>query len=84
MLEGYSRKHKHMTVNVIFDLFDTLSKTILLYVCEVWGIKIGNDIEQLHLRFMKKVLGVKPSTKTSLISQKQRDFLYMLVYISKL
>ena len=33
VLEGYSRKHKHMPVNVIFDLFDTLSKTILLYVC---------------------------------------------------
>ena len=41
---------------------------------------MGNDIEQLHLSFMKKVLGVKPSTKTSLISQKQRDSLYMLVY----
>ena len=49
VLEGYLRKHKHLPVNVIFDLFDTLIKPILLYACEVWGITMGNDIEQLHL-----------------------------------
>ena len=52
VLEGYLRKHKHMPVNVIFDLFDTLIKPILLYACEVWGITMGNDIEKLHLSFM--------------------------------
>ena len=67
VLESYLRKHKHMPVNVIFDLFDTLIKPILLYACEVWGINMGNDIEQLHLSFMKTVLGVKPSTNTCLI-----------------
>ena len=45
VLEGYLRKHKHMPVNVIFELFDTLIKPILLYACEVWGIRMGNDIE---------------------------------------
>ena len=50
VLESYLRKHKHMPVNVIFDLFDTLIKPILLYACEVWGINMGNDIEQFFLQ----------------------------------
>ena len=60
VLKGYLRNHKHLRVNVIFDLFDMLIKPILLYACEVWGIKMGKDIEQLHLSFMKTVLGVRP------------------------
>ena len=43
--EGYLRKHKHMPVNVIFDLFDTLIKPILLYACEVWGINMGKIVK---------------------------------------
>ena len=81
VLEGYLRKHKHMPVNVIFDLFDTLIKPILLYACEVWGITMGNDIEQLHLSFMKTVLGVKSSTNTCLIYTETGRFpLYICIY----
>ena len=81
VLEGYLRKHKHMPVNVIFDLFDTLIKPILLYACEVWGIRMGNDIEQLHLSFMKSVLGVKSSTNTCLIYTETGRFpLYICIY----
>ena len=55
VLEGYLRKHKHMPVNVTFELFDTLIKPILLYACEIGGIRMGNDIEQLHLSFMQVI-----------------------------
>ena len=80
VLEVYLRKHKHMPVNVKFDLFDTLIKPILLYACEVWGITMDNDIEQLHLSFMKTVLGVKPSTNTCLIYTETGRF---PLYVSK-
>ena len=81
VLEGYLRKHKHMPVNMIFDLFDTLIKPILLYACEVWGITMGNDIEQLHLSFMKTVLGVKSSTNTCIIYTETGRFpLYICIY----
>ena len=31
ILETYLRKHKHMAINIIFELFNTLIKPILLY-----------------------------------------------------
>ena len=84
VLEGYLRKHRHMPVNMIFDLFDTLIKPILLYACEVWGINMSNNIdflEQLDLSFIKTVLGVKPSNITCLIYTVTRRFpLYVCIY----
>ena len=82
VLEGYLRKHKHMPVNVMFNLFDTLIKPILQYACEVWGINMGSDIEPLHLSFMKTVLRVKPSTNyTCLIYIETGRFpLYVSIY----
>ena len=42
---------------------------------------MGNDIEQLHLSFMKTVLGVKPSTNTCLIYTETGRFpLYVSIY----
>ena len=32
-------------------LFDTLIKPILLYACEIWGSKMGKDIEKMHIKF---------------------------------
>ena len=43
---------------------------------------MGNDIEQLHLSFMKTVLGVKPSTSTCLIYTETGRFPLLLVYVS--
>ena len=42
---------------------------------------MGNDIEQLHLSFMKTVLGVKQSTNTCLIyTETGRFLLYVSIY----
>ena len=60
ILETYLRKHNHMPVNIVFELFDTLIKPILLYACEIWGSKIGKEIEKMYINFIKTVLGVKP------------------------
>ena len=50
------------------DLFDKLVRPILQYGCEVWGFANAPVIERLHLRFCKRILGVKKST--------QNDFIY--------
>ena len=81
ILETYLRKHKHMPVNIVFELFDTLIKPILLYACEIWGSKMGSDIEKMHINFIKTVLGVKPSTNTCLIYAETGRFpLYITIY----
>ena len=81
ILETYLRKHKHMPVNVDFELFDTLIKPILLYACEIWGSKMGKEIEIMHINFIKTVLGVKPSTNTCLLYAETGRFpLYVTIY----
>ena len=35
ILETYLMKHKHMPVDIVFELFDTCIKPILLYACEI-------------------------------------------------
>ena len=41
VLDAYLRKHKNMPVDMIFLLFDTLDRPILLFNYEIWGIKIS-------------------------------------------
>ena len=60
-------QHKHLPVNVIFELFDTLIKPILLYGSEIYGSSMSKDIKQVHVIFIKKTLGVKPSTNNCVI-----------------
>ena len=50
------------------DLFDKLITPILHYASEVWGFSPAPSIERVHLRFCKRMLGVKIST--------QNDFIY--------
>ena len=56
-------KHPHVSLNHIFELFDSLIKPILTYGCAVWGAGNYNDIETYHNKFMKRTLRVKASTK---------------------
>lgn len=80
-LDNYLRKHKHMSIKIIFELFDTLITPIILYNCELWGITIVKEIEQFHLAFMKRILGVKPSTNTCLVyAELGRYPLYVTIY----
>ena len=84
ILETYLTKHKHMPVNMVFELFDTLIEPILLYACEIWGRKMGRDRKNAY-QFYKTVLGVKPSTNTCLLHAKTGRFpLYVtIVYIDR-
>jgi hypothetical protein len=52
-------------------LFDALVYPVLSYACEVWAL-IGtnerlNKLEQLHLQFLKSVLGVGPCTPSLMV-----------------
>ena len=52
----------------MMDMFDKFIAPILNYGCEVWGFHQAPNIEQVHLKFCKNVLGVKKCT--------QNDFVY--------
>ena len=45
LLDALLRKQKNMPVDMIFLLFDILVRPILLFNCEIRGIKIGKDLE---------------------------------------
>ena len=50
------------------ELFDKLISPILNYGSEVWGFHDAPEIEKVHLKFCKNILGVKTSV--------QNDFVY--------
>ena len=43
-------------------LFDSIILPILMYGSEIWGFCRSNDIEKVHLRFLKQILSVRKQT----------------------
>jgi hypothetical protein len=48
-------------------LFDAMISPILFYGSEVWGFHKAPDIERVHLKFLKQLLGVKVQTTNSAV-----------------
>lgn len=61
-------RFSNLKPDMVLDLFDKLISPILNYGCEVWGFHAAPDIERVHTKFCKRLLGVKKST--------QNDFVY--------
>ena len=60
-------KDMHVPVKIMLNLFDSYVTSILCYACEVWGFVNADDIERVHRRFLKRILGVKMSTANSAV-----------------
>jgi hypothetical protein len=59
----YSKMHDDcFNHETLLSLFDTYVSCILNYGCEVWGSHKGEDIEKIHLNFLKRTLKVRRST----------------------
>ena len=56
-----------LPIDLQLQLFDALVVPILLYGCEVWGYNNTEQVEKLHLKFLKYVLNVKRSTCNSIV-----------------
>ena len=54
-----------LTDNEKFKLFDCLVGSVLSYSSEVWGFHKAPDVERVHTRFCRNLLGVKKSTNLS-------------------
>jgi predicted DNA repair protein MutK len=67
----YSVSYKIRNIKIPIDLqlkiFDTLVAPILLYGSEVLGFENNDNIEKVHLQFLKKNLGVRITTLNFLV-----------------
>ena len=52
----------NMDIKTKLNMFDSLITPILLYGSEIWGIYNYKDVDRLHIKFCKYLLGVKPQT----------------------
>ena len=43
-------------------LFDQLVSPVLHYSSEIWGLHVAKEIENVHTKFLRKILGVRKST----------------------
>ena len=82
VLDAHLRKHKNMPVDMIFLLFDTLVRPILLFNCEIWGIKISKELELFHLKFKKLFWVLKQQLTHAWHILKHVDNHCMLLFIS--
>ena len=51
-----------LDIKTKISLFDWMVKPIVLYGAEVWGVYHFKSIDNLHLRFLRNLLGVKKQT----------------------
>ena len=55
-------KNHHFNIISKCSVFDTYVKSILSYGAEIWGFHKATDVESVHTKFCKNILGVKKST----------------------
>ena len=55
-------KKIELPISQKLNLFDTLVSPILHYSSEIWGMHSASDIEMIHTKFLRSILGVKKST----------------------
>lgn len=57
----------YLNTETMLSIFDTYIASILNYGCEIWGMHAANDIEKVHLEYIRFVLSVKKNTNTALV-----------------
>ena len=60
-------KNNFFNIETMLSVFDTYFNFILSYYSEVWGFHSAHGIEQVHLHFCKRLLGVRKGTCNELI-----------------
>ncbi len=63
-------RYDYMPVNLLFRIFDTKVKPILLYGSEIWGVRKCEEIEKIQVRYCKIVLNVgKPTWNFAVLGE---------------
>ena len=53
------------TPKTMCQLFDSFVGSIISYSCKVWGFSKSKELERIHMKFCKRILGVKLSTSNA-------------------
>ena len=61
-LRYLSNRYDYFTSKLLFKVFDSKIKPIVLYGSEIWGVKKQDCIEKVHEKFCKLVLNVGKTT----------------------
>ena len=56
-----------LTVELQLNLFNSLVEPVMSYACESWGLREADQLEKIHLAFLKSILGVRKSTPSAFI-----------------
>ena len=56
-----------LDIKTKLSLFDAMVVPILTYGSEVWGIYDFKEVDKLHIKLCKHILGVKPQTPTNAV-----------------
>lgn len=60
----YKTQKLSLDCKTMMELFDVACSSKMNYGAEVWGYTNAKDLERVHLKFCKRLLGVKTSTCT--------------------
>ena len=60
-------KKLNMPIDIECNLFEKLVFPILLYGCEIWGFHCVNMLETFYIKFLKKILHLRPSTPSCMV-----------------
>ena len=60
-------RNESIPIDLQLKMFDSMIEPILLYGSEVWGYENLKTIEQIHLKFCKRILKVRNSTPSFMV-----------------
>ena len=59
---SYKIGNLRLPIDLQLKIFDLLVAPILLFGCEILGIGNNDNIEKVHLQFLKRILNVRATT----------------------
>jgi hypothetical protein len=63
----YKIRNLQLPIDLQLKIFDSLVAPILLYESEILGIGKNDNIEKVHLQFLKRILNVRATTPNCLV-----------------
>jgi hypothetical protein len=70
----YKIRNKKIPLNLQLKIVDVLVSPILLYACEVIKFDKNDNIEKIHLQFLKNILRVRTTTPNYLVDGESGSF----------
>ena len=82
-INRYSKKCSGFSPRTSFGLFDKMIVPILTYGAEIWGFDTYKQLENVQIRFCKKVIGVPKKTSNEAVLGECGRYPLMLQYTVK-